>query len=181
MVCGSVAQPGVMFVGVFGRRRHQLDHRAQRAFRAQDRPLCARSGVRRLLVDRGEIALEDLRHLVHVAMVIVDEHRAFQQMRWRSISKSPICRRPKRCRACGTACRAARAATNRQPFRRFVSPAGFGTRSEEHTWRRRAASVAHRRSPCCHVHGPVPDLKVGILRNIENVGESACPPRSLPA
>ena len=74
----KLAQPGVVLVGVFRRRRQQLDHGAERALRAQDRP--PRALVRRpVAVDRGEIPRQDLRHLVHVAVVVLDEHRPFQQ------------------------------------------------------------------------------------------------------
>ena len=48
----QLAQPGVVFVGVFGRRREQLDHGAERALRAEDRARGRDRPAARSAIDR---------------------------------------------------------------------------------------------------------------------------------
>src|ERR1017187_3230222 len=67
----------VVLVGIVGGLREQLDDRSERSFEAEDRT--ARPGVwRAAAIDRRKILLEDLGHLVHVAVVVLDEHGALQ-------------------------------------------------------------------------------------------------------
>ena len=106
IVCGKRAHPRVMFVVVLGRRRHELNHRAQGTLRAQDGPAAALRPAACTCRCR-KIAPENLCHLLHVAVIIPHEHRALQESRSRWTSKFPTCRRRKRCKVCDTACRAA--------------------------------------------------------------------------
>ena len=74
----QLAQPVVVLVGVVGRRREQLDHRAQRALRAQDRPLGASSGAR-LSVDREKSFFRISATWSMSRVIVLHEDRPLQQ------------------------------------------------------------------------------------------------------
>ena len=154
----KLAQPGVVFVGVLRRRRHQLDHRAEGALRAQDRP--ARFAHPASAVDRSP--KNRARKSPPPGPCRGDNRSRTPDpsaARWRWISKSRICRRPTRCTACGTACRAAARPPVARPCRRFASPGGFGSRWAENRWRPCADVRCCSRSPCRHAMVPSRTLK----------------------
>ncbi len=70
-------KPFIVRIRVLWRRRHQLDHRTERPFRAQDRPFRAISRMWPLMHGR-EILLEDLRHLLDLPLVVTNEDGPLQ-------------------------------------------------------------------------------------------------------